>query len=440
MAARKRNLTGVAGKAIAAPDAAGVTVSSTCAADSGSVLPAIAADTVPVIRNTTLPNDGMGTEPGQVVFDDDTEDTYNPGVEPVEGRRVIDTATDMPRWDVYRVQGVEVFRAGKYPQGEYKPEDVQEMARTYNPLFLKAPVTPDHVQEGPAWGWVNRVYEQGGALFADFDLFPEYYCLFREGYYPRRSIEFYEAKQLPDGTKGFYVKAVSLLGAATPAVDGMANRFAEVQDKAKSIAANRPDLATHFAAQEIETFSCVNLEDNRPDTGADNSQQNNKEPDMDEVKKLSEQLSEMQKSFAEQMAAKDAQLEQLKQQAAEDRAKAEQAECAKFCDAMQTAGKMTPAEAKIFPVLFHNINHVVKFGEQDLNLRELLCTLFNERPAIVSAKPESPAHVPVKTDAEVKSYDEQLDVEARKLLAATPGISYYEAMIKAARSLAGKAE
>ena len=62
----------------------------------------------------------------------------------------------------------EVFKAGNYPQGAFSKEEVQELANNYDPSFCEAPITLDHEQKGPAYGWVDRLKEENGVLKASF--------------------------------------------------------------------------------------------------------------------------------------------------------------------------------------------------------------------------------------------------------------------------------
>ena len=41
----------------------------------------------------------------------------------------------------------EVFKAGNYPQGKFTKEEVQELAKNYDPSFCEAPITLDHEQK-----------------------------------------------------------------------------------------------------------------------------------------------------------------------------------------------------------------------------------------------------------------------------------------------------
>lgn len=140
---------------------------------------------------------------------------------------------------------VVLFRAGNYgPKGNYTVDDIAKIAACYDPKWLEAPVTPDHLQEGPAWGWVIRVFQVGDELHGDLAMDPEAYNLIKRGAYKRRSVEIYNAFSLRNGEVACYIKAVSFLGAMTPAVKGMENyRF------------NAENRYTEFTIEEVQTMS-----------------------------------------------------------------------------------------------------------------------------------------------------------------------------------------
>lgn len=120
------------------------------------------------------------------------------------------------------IPNVAMFRAGDYgPKGMYTEEDLQEMVNSYDPDWLEAPVTVDHVQTGPALGWIEKVYADGDTLYGDFLVSRATYEAMRAGAYKRRSIEIYRGVPYKDGSKVQYVKACSILGAATPEVKGL---------------------------------------------------------------------------------------------------------------------------------------------------------------------------------------------------------------------------
>ena len=112
---------------------------------------------------------------------------------------------------------VEVFRAGEYPQGTFTKEDVQVIASRYDEEFLEAPVTTDHAQTGPAFGWVSDVKAEGENLLVKFkELSKAMAEAINESLFKNRSVELFK-----DLEGGAYLKAVSFLGAQTPQVKGL---------------------------------------------------------------------------------------------------------------------------------------------------------------------------------------------------------------------------
>ncbi|HSA07579.1 MAG TPA: hypothetical protein P5556_10425, partial [Candidatus Gastranaerophilales bacterium] len=112
----------------------------------------------------------------------------------------------------------EVFKAGNYPQGVFSPQDVTALAANYDPKFCEAPITLDHEQKGPAFGWVSGLKAENGKLKASFrDVADELKDFVQAGKYRKVSVEIYRELE---GKKP-YLKAVSFLGAAIPQIKGM---------------------------------------------------------------------------------------------------------------------------------------------------------------------------------------------------------------------------
>jgi len=112
----------------------------------------------------------------------------------------------------------EVFKAGNYPQGVFSTQDVDSLAANYDPKFCEAPITLDHEQKGPAYGWVSELKSESGKLKASFrNVTDELKDFVQSGKYKKISVEIY--KEI-EGRKP-YLKAVSFLGACLPQVKGM---------------------------------------------------------------------------------------------------------------------------------------------------------------------------------------------------------------------------
>jgi len=112
----------------------------------------------------------------------------------------------------------EIFKAGTYPQGKFTKEQIEEIAKNYDPSFCEAPITLDHEQSGPAFGWVESVKADKGVLKATFkDITEDLKTFVNDGKYRKVSVEIYRELE---GKKP-YLKAVSFLGASIPQVKGM---------------------------------------------------------------------------------------------------------------------------------------------------------------------------------------------------------------------------
>ena len=112
----------------------------------------------------------------------------------------------------------EVFKAGKYPQGNFTKKEIAQIAKNYDPTFCEAPITIDHQQSGPAYGWVETVKAEGDKLKVAFKDVPETFEKdVNDGKYKKVSVELYRNLE----GKGAYLKAVSFLGAAIPQVKGL---------------------------------------------------------------------------------------------------------------------------------------------------------------------------------------------------------------------------
>ncbi len=124
---------------------------------------------------------------------------------------------------------IEVFRAGDYgPKGAYTPDDLRQIADDYNPAAHEAPVTLDHRQDGPAFGWVESLRAAGDRLVARLkDLHELLRDWIQRGAYKKRSIELYRA--FP-ATGRPYLRAVSFLGACPPEVKGLADPVFREED------------------------------------------------------------------------------------------------------------------------------------------------------------------------------------------------------------------
>jgi hypothetical protein len=122
-------------------------------------------------------------------------------------------------WDIARVGKWNGCQGGKPVEIEISRADIENIVETYDPGVQEAPVTVEHLKEGPAHGWVESLRVAGNRLQAKFkDISESLRNWLRTGAYRSRSIEMYK----PFAATGrAYLGAVSFLGAAAPAVKGL---------------------------------------------------------------------------------------------------------------------------------------------------------------------------------------------------------------------------
>lgn len=113
---------------------------------------------------------------------------------------------------------VEVFRSGAYgAKGSYSEQDIDHLARDYDPARHEAPVTVDHAQTGPALGWVRSLRRVNDRLVALLTrVSPRLREWLGSGAYRKCSVELY--REFPTASGRPYLKAVSFLGAAAPEI------------------------------------------------------------------------------------------------------------------------------------------------------------------------------------------------------------------------------
>lgn len=128
---------------------------------------------------------------------------------------------------------IEIFRGGQQTDSSGKVHDgdalVDRAVASFNVARHEPPLVVGHPKEnGPAFGWVEGLTSQlqGGAkvLLAKFrQVAPEFEKLARAGRFKKRSASFY-----PDGS----LRHVGFLGAAPPAVKGLADVAFSADDQA----------------------------------------------------------------------------------------------------------------------------------------------------------------------------------------------------------------
>lgn len=144
---------------------------------------------------------------------------------------------------------VPVFMSGAYPQlvsdtnpiGMADGRLLGDVVQSYNLQQYAAPVTVDHLQEGPRFGTVESLKVEGGKLFAKFrNVLASFIGDLKDGKLLYPSIELYDPQHSGNPAPGqWYLKAVTFLGAQAPQVKGLYSGFSEAfifsDDKGKVV-------------------------------------------------------------------------------------------------------------------------------------------------------------------------------------------------------------
>ena len=128
--------------------------------------------------------------------------------------------------DLRSARAVEIMRVGKWNDIEFELKDLDAMVEAFaaRPLSVPLKIGLGEVSGLPAFGWVERNYRQGDTLLADFRVVPAWVfeSVFVRHEYDHVSVEVFFNLKVDGKTYSRVLKAVALLGAETPAVNGLA--------------------------------------------------------------------------------------------------------------------------------------------------------------------------------------------------------------------------
>ena len=315
----------------------------------------------------------------------------------------------------------EVFKAGNYPQGKFTREEVQELAKNYDPSFCEAPITLDHEQKGPAYGWVDKLKEEDGMLKASFkDLSDDLKEFVNKGKYKKISVEIYRELE---GKKP-YLKAVSFLGASIPQVKGM-----------EPVEFKEGESETYIFEAQTEEDETENIEELKQ-TIADLKQQvadfKEKSQNKETIKELKTQVKNLNielAKFKEQASDKDELAKKLQDLENTIRDK----DFNEFIDSQISAGVLTPANRDAVLSILQGLDNVKKFDESSNSIEEFK-TFLSALPKQVEFDEIALKNAKKKTEDELKYADadeESLEIfKQAKTIAQEENISFREALLK----------
>jgi len=290
-------------------------------------------------------------------------------------------------------QWIELFRAGKYPQGDISTEDLDQVVANYKPAnaeYEEAPATIGHPEDdakAPAWGWWGDLKRAGNVLLGKMkQVQPEFEEMVQKGLFKKRSVG------LVKRNSGWNLHHVAFLGAQAPQVKGLADiKFAsdgslmKVEFEESAMAAET--VATEATFWEKLTAKIGELIDGKK---AGTASATFSEAD---VKRIAGEAAAT--AAAEAVKPVQAKLEKAEAKFAEREASLATGETRARADAaiakVKASGKWVPAFAKagleaVFTELAKTTTQI-EFGEGDAKKKqtplEILVNFMEQLPKIV---------------------------------------------------------
>lgn len=229
-----------------------------------------------------------------------------------------------------------IFKAGKYPQGDWPKERVEKMVGAYDPeKFYEAPIVIGHRSFGmsdeyqDAHGWVKSLRMDGsGKVFADIPSFSaDVVKKIAEGKLKYMSVEIFENDMI-DKKQPPYLRAIALLGRDTPAVAGAKiptlfslpfGGFAECTNEQS----HTSTFTQKMDAGTIKLFSANEAEKT--------------------TQSREENMDEMTEKVKTEMAAKDERIAALEQENKSLKQNGMKTDAEAFFSKLRDEGKITPA-------------------------------------------------------------------------------------------------
>lgn len=316
----------------------------------------------------------------------------------------------------------EVFKAGNYPQGKFTQAEVQELAKNYDPSFCEAPITLDHEQKGPAYGWVDKLKEENGKLKATFkDLSDDLKEFVNKGKYKKISVEIYRELE---GKKP-YLKAVSFLGASIPQVKGM--QAVEFKEGESDVYIFEAEVEENNDAEEIE-----NLKSTIADLKGQVAKFKEDVKKNTEIKSLKEQVKDLTielAKFKDEAAGKDELAKELKEIKENLRTK----DFNEFIEQHISQGILTPANKDAVFSILCDLDNIKKFDATSDSI-DTFKSFISALPKQVEFDEIAKKKATKKEDEALKYADadeESLEIfREAKALAEAENITFKDALLK----------
>jgi len=146
---------------------------------------------------------------------------------------------------------IHILRPGKFKamngkEVEFAVNDLEAVARNYDPSIFQAPVVVGHPKDNdPAFGWIKSLRAVGEKLIAEpGELVAQFAEMVEKGFYKKVSASLFSPDHPSNPKPGeYYLKHVGFLGAAAPGIPGL---------DAVSFAADEEAICVEFAIETEE--------------------------------------------------------------------------------------------------------------------------------------------------------------------------------------------
>lgn len=358
---------------------------------------------------------------------------------------------------------IEVFRSGTFKPmtGDaisYSADDLAGIVEAYDPETAPAPIVVGHPStDDPAFGWATgfEYDHDSDRLFAELgEVNPAFADQVRAGAYKKVSLSFFRPEAANNPTPGkWYPKHIGFLGAAAPAVSGLAPiQFAQAsegelvtfeaafgepafEDTAGLFRNVRDFLIEKFGLEDADRVLPSYQIDWLADAevrGAEPKSYSFADPNPKEITMTPEEIAALE--AREQKVAAD---EAAFAERAEERRKADNAD---FAESLVKSGKLLPAKKDGVVAMLNALPveaEAVAFAEgKNVPLMEAIRSTLEDMPVAVdfsttdmSGDPNNPGTADFASDGKPFDADQlAIDGRARAYQSQNPGTTYVDAV------------
>lgn len=317
----------------------------------------------------------------------------------------------------------EVFKAGTYPQGKFTKNQIEELAKNYDTEFCEAPITLDHEQKGPAYGWVSSLQAENGKLRASFkDLSDELKEFVQSGKYKKISVEIYRNLE----GKSPYLKAVSFLGASIPQVKGM--QAVEFKEAESDVYEFEVEAESVEFSEDVETLKSKISDLEKEITTFKES--NKKTETIKSLKSKVDSLSKELDIFREKADGK----EEIEKELSDIKSTLKKKDYEDFIDKQIEKGTLVPSNKDVVFSVLNELDNIKKFGEDSqviTDFKFFIESLPKQIEFDEIAKKEKSTTQKEDIDLFANADEESVEIfKEAKALAQKENISFKDALLK----------